>query len=505
MHADEVRDFFESVDAQPSTKFSEALLARLRAEYLRADLDASRETRPLTLEPILLDVLHDEPRVGHGRRPERPNRPWSRRRIAVGAAAAAVIVAAIVVVRNANDDGVEVVPADPGPVSTTLEASPPPSLPADALNELTPGASVSSVTAGGPGLVAVGTETTDGGEIDGVVWTSTDGTTWARVPDEEGVFGGPGPQAIADVTVGGPGLVAVGRSSNAVGSDTYATAAVWTSADGFTWSRVPHDDAVFGRATGQPDEIFGMSAVTTGGPGLVAVGGRGGASDFVGGSGGWIADRPVGAVWTSIDGFTWSRVAHDPAVFGHWPTTSPQSEPAGWGLSASMSDIAPGGPGLVVVGDIYRGAGDGAGAVWTSADGIDWTLTEDRIEAVNISGLAVGGPGLVAVGTAIEEPPLASAPFDVAATVMAAVWSSVDGTTWSRVPPQPEVLGGPGYQAMDHVFPGGPGLVAIGLADPDGATVWTSADGTRWVRHDSTLGAGSSLDSLLRLYGFALA
>ena len=41
-------------------------------------------------------------------------------------------------------------------------------------------------------------------------------------------------------------------------------AAVWTSVDGITWTRVPHDEALFGDTT--------MSSVTAGGPGLVAVG-----------------------------------------------------------------------------------------------------------------------------------------------------------------------------------------------------------------------------------------
>jgi len=44
------------------------------------------------------------------------------------------------------------------------------------------------------------------------------------------------------VTVGGPGLVAVGLDESSGDKD----AAVWTSPDGITWSRVPHDDAVFG-------------------------------------------------------------------------------------------------------------------------------------------------------------------------------------------------------------------------------------------------------------------
>ena len=42
---------------------------------------------------------------------------------------------------------------------------------------------------------------------------------------------------------------------------------MWTSPDGITWSRVPHDEAVFGGEGGQV-----MNIVTFGGPGLVAVG-----------------------------------------------------------------------------------------------------------------------------------------------------------------------------------------------------------------------------------------
>jgi hypothetical protein len=57
-----------------------------------------------------------------------------------------------------------------------------------------------------------------------------------------------------DVTVGGPGLVALGNS-------------VWTSVDGITWTPVPDDDAVPG-----PDQ---MSGVINQGPYLVTVGSDG--------------------------------------------------------------------------------------------------------------------------------------------------------------------------------------------------------------------------------------
>jgi hypothetical protein len=126
------------------------------------------------------------------------------------------------------------------------------------------GQSMTSVTSGGPGLVAVGW---DGGSLVGgsaAVWTSTDGLVWSRVPHDEAVFGGSESQSMTSVTTGGPGLVAVGWDG---GSLVRGSAAVWTSTDGLIWSRVPHDEMVFGGGGEQS-----MTSVTSGGPGLVAVG-----------------------------------------------------------------------------------------------------------------------------------------------------------------------------------------------------------------------------------------
>jgi hypothetical protein len=86
------------------------------------------------------------------------------------------------------------------------------------------------------------------------VWTSIDGITWTRVPDDVTVRG-----ALTSVTAGGPGLVAVGI-------DATEANGVWTSVDGITWSRVPNDISVFGKWPGW------ITDVTVGGPGLVAVG-----------------------------------------------------------------------------------------------------------------------------------------------------------------------------------------------------------------------------------------
>lgn len=101
------------------------------------------------------------------------------------------------------------------------------------------------------------------------------------------------------VATSGEGLVAVGleghgaplsgpggpnRQQPGYGSLLSASAAVWTSADGITWSRVSHDDAVFGEADGR---WTGIAGVTSFGPGVVAVG----------------ANRTSGAaVWVDVTG-----------------------------------------------------------------------------------------------------------------------------------------------------------------------------------------------------------
>ncbi len=295
------------------------------------------------------------------------------------------------------------------------------------------GQSMYGVTVGGPGLVAVGRNTPDA-----AVWTSVDGITWTRVPHDEIVFGG---ATMWDVTFGGPGLVAVGWHGQEF-LDPDVDAAIWTSADGVTWSRVRHDEEVFGGAW--------INSVTVGGPGLVAVGG----------SDGWFTDGDA-AVWTSVDGITWSRVPHDESVFGGED-------------SQVMHDVTVGGPGVVAVG---RDGGIGPwdnnpetnAAVWTSVDGITWSRVPHD-EAVfgtggnpSMLGVTVGGPGLVAVGADLGPPALAETP----------VWTSVDGITWTRVPDDETVHG-----IMTGVTARGSGLVAVGEA----GRVWTSVDGITWSR-----------------------
>ena len=81
-----------------------------------------------------------------------------------------------------------------------------------------------AVAATRDGLVAAGWRQR-GREINAAVWTSGDGRTWTVATDAQNVLTDEEAQVIADITVGGPDLVAVGTDGTAFGAD----AAIWTS------------------------------------------------------------------------------------------------------------------------------------------------------------------------------------------------------------------------------------------------------------------------------------
>jgi hypothetical protein len=162
-------------------------------------------------------------------------------------------------------------------------------------------------------------------------------------------FLGHGEQSMGSVTAGGPGLVAVGQDGPG--------AAVWTSVDGITWSRVPHDDAVFG---GEHDQA--MNSVTSVGSVVVAVG-RAWAQS--GGSHSDGSDDSAASVWTSDDGVTWSWFGFDEAVFGSEDNSSflLSDGPVFTEYRQFMSGVTTTSSGVVAVGADWSGPSHGA-AVW---------------------------------------------------------------------------------------------------------------------------------------------
>jgi len=246
-------------------------------------------------------------------------------------------------------------------------------------------------------------------------WSSTNGTEWVRTPPDFDVFSDGG--GMYDVVASPHGVVAVGATEYwvdeeqtlltlrpsvwvspdgavTVGSDGtlvavgsmlddqgVAVAAVWTSSDGVTWDRVPHDPTIFGGAGELELTMWDVVADTSG---LVAVGGerRSGAT------------HP--AVWTSPDGLSWNRVELDPATADH---------------AGRFGNVAVGGEGLIATGP-GRFEGIGQVTVWTSADGASWDL---------IAGLLGSGSthGVIAVDQAV----LVSGSVQGAGNFEAAVWA----------------------------------------------------------------------------------
>ncbi len=271
------------------------------------------------------------------------------------------------------------------------------------------GGQVSAVTRGGPGLVAVGSASENGGEA--AAWTSPDGSSWTRAASTPSFVG----EWMASIARSGSTLVAGGLGR------------FWVSTDGRTWTAsAPISTYAFAC------QIYG--ALIPGGPGFVAVG-----TDKCDQS---VTESPV---VTSADGLTWSEVLAT-AFTG-----------------AKVSGVAAGSAGLAVVGTSPTGP-----VVWTSSDGRAWT----RVPAAQtpasgrMMDVAAAGPGFVAVGS------------DGA---RAAAWTSTDGRTWQEQPPSPAL----DNASMTRVVSTGSGLIALGESSTGDGLAWASSDGSAWTRLDT--------------------
>ena len=163
---------------------------------------------------------------------------------------------------------------------------------------------IEAVTAGGPGFVAVGRGCVNTGAdlptCEGVVWTSTDGKAWQRTPagdptDTGAFFPTSGPEiGMFDVAAGGPGIVAIGYAAR---PDMAAT--IWFSSDnGASWERAKIGDVGSTR----------VNAIAWDGRQFVMVGED--RSQWDGTLEGMAKATARAAVWTSTDGYNFTRVPH---------------------------------------------------------------------------------------------------------------------------------------------------------------------------------------------------
>jgi hypothetical protein len=257
--------------------------------------------------------------------------------------------------------------------------------------------SIAGVAPGRTGLVAVGaTNEGDMSAFDAEAWTSPDGVSWQRA-----VVSGAKDAAMNDVAPGPGGFVAVGIDGHTSGGTQMVGsrgAAVWTSADGKRWTRLP-TEADFAGAE--------MTRVIAGPSGYLAVG----------------RDMPAASVrqstwpgppiWISADGTHWERVVAD------------------IGAPRTGGDVT----GLAWTGHEYVmavGCCSGFNGIATSPDGRSWTAAELQAPApggaiFTIADLEAGGSPFVAVGW------LGVAPD----SARAVVWESAGGSRWESVPSLP--------------------------------------------------------------------
>lgn len=273
-----------------------------------------------------------------------------------------------------------------------------------------------NVVPGGDGLVAIGYD----GAFGSILWTSTDGRAWRDItpPDLESA-------GLVSVVPFKGGLLAVGRGDT-FDVDT-ETAAAWISEDGTSWRRV----------AGGPDMRGQIIDVVATDRGLYAVGG--------------VPGDDAAGIWRSTDGEHWERTGGDFS-------------------GAFMWSIAEGGPGLVVTG--WRRNPEPDLAVWTSADGIDWTLAPDPegFESFEGSDVIEYDGTLVIVGNSLV------------GEREARIWTSDDGLSWEVA----DVSGSLTNASLRKLLATPAGIVAVGGRGND-AAAWISRDGLTWEAFGNTV------------------
>jgi len=363
---------------------------------------------------------------------EQPGGGSSRPRpLVLAAVAIAVIggVVASVIAANGDDDGGVVVIDDAGPVSDH-EGSP--DLGSVSVRDLVWDEVVLDTATFGDSPVLIAAAASESMVVvagavgdDAALWTSTDRTTWTRVPHDPAVFGGDGQVRVETIVPYGTGFVAAGEirggEPGANNRDFHpgTVMAVWISEDGVTWERVRHDEEIFGGIGRQ--EVFSIAArddrlVIVG---LDEEGFAEGSNDGVG-------------IWTSSDGRAWRQ------------------EP---GFSGRIWDVTATEDGFVGVGT----------AVWSSVDGAVWKQVAEADGWVEVRAIPEGFVAISGGGTP------------------SVVWTASDISTWTRVAEFP-VPGGPPIVALAA---GDAGLVAISGGEPQrmeagGARMFVSEDGTDW-------------------------
>jgi hypothetical protein len=260
------------------------------------------------------------------------------------------------------------------------------------------------------------------------IWTSSDGLTWRQAKGTGSEF--PAGTVVVDAVHDGKRFLAFGQPGNG-GAGTLA----WTSTDGKSWKSYKGKGFPAG-----PSEVPVAATLTKGGLLLLV---RDNSSD-------------VHSLW-SARGNSWKSLGPVPAA----------------GVSNVFLSVAasePSGKGYVTAGQQSRDA-----TAWTSTNGSQWNqvaVSSDPQGFESVSYLLGAGPGLVAVG-------VANGPDGAE---IASAWTSKDGAQWQAANGGQEFVGQSGGAAgIDTAARNDKSVLAAGH-DGDRLALWTSANGTSWTR-----------------------
>ena len=245
-------------------------------------------------------------------------------------------------------------------------------------------ATVTAVAQSGDTIVAVGS-TGETPSMTATAWTTTDLLTWHATalpaPAEAGAY-----STVYAVASGPAGFLAWGY----VGTSTR----FWISADGLSWTSIAPSGLP---ADGPIDALYWVSDGW-----LIR---------------GFLSDRA--AVWHSTDGATWTRSWTGPGPSGmEFYAMGPVFKASGGGyVSFGVAGMAPGGQAEMPYDTL----------IWTSRDGLSWTISARVSSPGWVAGYAAGPGGYIAAGVLAPGDPI------LLPVGLPAVWTSKDGRVWKAV------------------------------------------------------------------------
>ena len=285
---------------------------------------------------------------------------------------------------------------------------------------------VSSMAAAGGTRLAVGSA--DGHPA---IWRRAADGTWTLVSaSSPAVYQRPGTEDLTGVAYGPAGWIAIG------GGDQQPV--LLTSADGVTWQPLG----------GQAQAAFAM-------PGIHLMGVAAGRSGYVVVGKQVSGGRVFAIMWSSANLRDWQMGSNG-------------------GLDGRLKSSAANAVAATAAGFVAVGSHGNSHAIWTSADGRNWTVSDVPEPAgastATLRVVAVNGTRVAAAGYAVTK----------AGDVPVVVVSADGGQHWSQL-----VLPAPGgVGTVTALTAAGNGFVAAGQAGPAGGAqqtvTWSSRDGLSW-------------------------